>query len=96
MKKALALPVLILAFVLSACSSISTGYVTSKEHHESYTYMTMQCSYFNSKGICQSWIYLQHVMPEEWVLKLKDGDKTGWVDVNQSTYDKYEVGERFG
>ena len=96
MKKLFLIPLVFLGLLLSACSSISSGYVTSKEYHASYTYMTMQCSYYNSKGLCQSWIYLQHVMPEEWVLNLKDGDKTGWANVDPSTYEKYEVGDYFG
>lgn len=96
MKKILGITSLLGVLLLAACSSISAGYITSKEHHDSYMYMTMSCAAYSSKGICTSWIQIWHTMPERWVLNLQDNGKDGWVDVDPSTYDKYEVGDYFG
>lgn len=36
-----------------------------------------------------------HHDPAHWRLRLKDGDKSGWVEVPESTYNKVSIGQWF-
>lgn len=91
---------LVVAAVLTACSSISAGYVTKKEYSPAYFVPVTYCAMFNAKGICVVWATRQDYHPERFTLRLIESNdlldrdaKTGWVTVSEGTYDSYEVGD---
>lgn len=75
---------------LTACSAIDSGIVTDKHAKPGYMYTTTSCRTVNKTTTCtQSPVW----MPPSWTLDLRDGEKTGWARVSESTYAQYEVGE---
>ena len=80
---------------LAACSSGPTsGVVTEKLYTpaESYTlYIPMPCG----KG-CFIIVPIHEDDPPTWSLQLKDHGQTGWVNVDQQTYDDIQVGAYYG
>jgi hypothetical protein len=97
----------LLAVSLTACSSIDEGYITAKDHREGYysTWYSSQCTSYDSKGLCRSYVQIPHQQwnPPTWTFSLVEerkgigeGDrKTGWVNINEDTYGKYEVGDYY-
>lgn len=80
--------------LLAGCSPISSGTIESKDSGGDYYYTTMQCSYYNAKGLCQIWIPVQNYAPPWWSFNLvnRKGDK-GWVYVTEDTWNNYSVGQ---
>ncbi len=95
MKRVAFAGVLLLVLVLSACSTISTGFVTAKKHTDPYTYTQMMCSAWNSRGFCMVWVPNTIYVPEQWRLDLENDGQTGWVYVSEETYDGINVGDVF-
>lgn len=85
----------LLAFVLVGCSAIHEGSITQKEHHEGYYYSVLHCAFYNSKGICASYIPIQQYQPPTWRFDIQSSDKHGYVYVSQDTYGRYDVGDYY-
>jgi hypothetical protein len=99
-----AILILTLVLALTGCGGIDAGTVERKEHQPEDTYFMMMpiqtgqiCS--GNPPICTPimgmfpfWIYDD----EDFVLHLRDGDKTGKVTVDRATYDATAVGSEFG
>lgn len=99
MKKLFAV-LLVAGAVLAGCSSISSGYITKKDHREGYYYTTTYCASYDSKGICTMWMPRQNYVPPTWKFDIQDTGQdgktvTGWVNVNEDTYSKYNVGDYY-
>lgn len=86
--------VILAASVLTACSSISSGTITSKRYEPGYYYTTEVCTSYGKYG-CQMYVPMQEYQPAEYRLNLEQAGKTGWVDVDQSTYDRARVGSLY-
>jgi len=90
-----------LVFVLAACSSPPTsGTVEAKRYEASYTYYIPTCiAYTTISGIMSCSIYMPFPMtePEHWQLQLhnQESDKTGWRDVDPTTYRQYQTGDDY-
>lgn len=80
---ALALSILLLA---GCDDGITSGMITRKIHHAPHMY----CAAYSKYG-CSVWAWTQ----DEWVFELKDGDKTGSVEVNRSTFDHFLPEEEY-
>lgn len=81
---------------LVACSSPEAGYVTRKDYSPSWIEFRSQCNSYNSKtGICSSYSLIPVFHAESWRIKLrtKDGEKTGWRSVDETSYHAYELGQ---
>ncbi|MDQ1111199.1 hypothetical protein QE418_000647 [Microbacterium testaceum] len=75
---------------LTGCSAISAGTVTDKHSRPGYFYTTTSCRTVNKTTTCTpSTLW----MPPTWRLDLRDGEKSGWVNVSNATFDRYQVGE---
>lgn len=86
MKRLFAVAAVLCALLLSGC--VDKGTVVDKKHtdaYTSYTYMMV-----GKTGM---------IMPihndESWSLLVEDNGEKGWVDVDQQTYDEYDVGEYY-
>jgi uncharacterized protein YceK len=91
--------------VLSGCSPISSGYITEKTYEPAYTYITYDCKsyYQDDDGIryCRYYGPTTHYVPDRWqfdLIQYRDGEDpvTGWVPVDGTVYDQYEVGDWYG
>jgi uncharacterized protein YceK len=91
MKRKLAVA-LAAVLLLAGCSSISSGYVTKKEYEPYNTYSTMLCAAFKKYGF-SVYIPMLHYVPEHWRLDLKNHDQTGWVYVDEQTFNAVQVGD---
>lgn len=86
-----------IALLLVGCSSISSGYITAKKYSPPSSYITQQCSYYNSKGVCTIWVPVTHHVDETFKFDLRNDNKdTGWIYVTESEYEKYQVGDYYG
>jgi hypothetical protein len=99
--KAKALLVLVgAALVLSGCSSIHAGKITNKHYEPPSTWVTMDCKMYrtDSKGVmtCAYYGPTTHYSGPDWRFDLQDGEKTGWVHVDETTYNQYAVGDWYG
>lgn len=97
------LGIVIAAVTLAGCSAISSGRVTEKEHTDAYYTTEMYCAYWktgkNESG-CGMWLPRQVYHDPTWTFDLSAEDKdgktqTGWVRVDESTYNAYEVGDYY-
>lgn len=80
--------------VLAGCGDgIRTGIVTSKDHSPAQDIPRVQCIVVG-KNPCVPVTVVDHYN-ENWRLNLRDGDKAGWVDVDQATYGRYDVGGHY-
>lgn len=95
MKKTLTLVLVAATLFLTACSSISAGRITAKEIHPAYTWVQNICSGYNAQGVCTVYVPIFHNEPEKYSFDLEDGEKTGWVYVTKSEFDKYEIGDSY-
>ena len=90
-KKLAALAALMLAAALiSGCSPISTGTITKKSADAGYFYTSTTCHTSGKTTYCVPSTYW---VPPKWTFDLRNGEKTGWVDVDEDTFNAYEVGE---
>lgn len=97
---AAALAVAAAAGALAGCSAISEGTITDKHFRAAYdtTYYMNQCMSYRSDGSCSVSIPVPHTAhhPDRWTLDLRAGEKDGWVEVSQATYDMYKIGDYYG
>ena len=85
-----------LLLVLIGCGDgITTGTITSKEHHDAYDYIRLQCGGWDSKGQCTTQVPITEHVESVWRLHLRAGNQTGWVDVDERTYRAYNVGGHY-
>lgn len=75
------------ALMLAGC--VKEGVVVDKRYTPSYT--TLETVTDGKRTSYQS---VYH--GDTWSLKLEDGDETGWVRVDETTYHEYEVGDYYG
>jgi len=94
MKKLFALP-FVLILLLTGCSSIDQGYITSKDYSPSYMYYRQTCVSYNENGGCRQYIQQPIYVPENFRFNLEQGEKTGWVNVPEHEYSSYEVGDYY-
>lgn len=88
---------------LSGCSfgdGISAGYVTSKKYDKPYvsTEYEHTCAAYDPKTFaCTVPIVTPRTVnhPANWRLYLKDGDKRGWVDVDETAFSKFTTGMHY-
>ena len=78
---------------LTGCSAIHSGVVTQKEYRAPYTYTSMYCASYNSKGGCSMYLPMTHYVPAEYILDIKQGKDTGWINTDPDTYAKTKVGD---
>lgn len=94
-RKALAVTLvvgLVATVTLSGCDSeVDSGMVVGKHHDSAYS--TLYCASYNPKGGCVVWAPQYH--PERWYLNLRSGDKTGYADVDQITFNRYNPGDPY-
>lgn len=82
----------VLVLALVGCSPISAGTVTRKKFTPSHVISTVICIPSGKVTICHP----QFIpVPDEWTLSIREGDQSGWVDVDEATFDRYEVGDYF-
>lgn len=84
------------ALLLTACSAISSGTITEKTYHEAYSYITMQCTAYNTNGTCMVTVPITQYVDESFSFSIIDGKDTGWVYVTETEYHAYEVGDWYG
>lgn len=84
--KRVALMLAAATLVLAGCASgPTTGTVHDKSYHGSYVY-------FISTGK----VMMPEFVPAEWQLDLYASDTDhGWVEVDQTTYDAYQIGDHY-
>lgn len=95
--KKLALLALPLA-VLAACSSVTSGIVTGKEHvpENSYTCETGSIPINAGNGVTVTIpIYGTCTDPECWQIDLRNGDDTGSVCTDENTWNNLYVGQNW-
>lgn len=91
MKRLLAF-VATLAFVLTACSSITEGTVTDKKFYDEYTTLMPIYTYGNNGQI--TGFYLEEIYtPPCWEFFLRNGDEVGSQCVDPRDYMVYNVGD---
>lgn len=98
MKRAGFVAVLVLA--LAACGAPDAGRVVEKQYDDADTWIEMRPTYTttcNAQGICTQQqtgvVPIQHYDPEHWLLKLDDGDDSGWITVDERTWQNVRVGQ---
>ncbi len=85
------------ALLLVGCSSISSGEITKKNYDEAYDYPVSYCMVYKSDGQCRIWGQRWEHVSERWSFDLVNDNKdTGWVNVSESEFDKYDVGDYYG
>jgi hypothetical protein len=89
--------ILVAALLLAGCSDPpESGVVIRKEHHAAYSWVQMVCYAYDPKtSVCTLWMPHTHHVPERWSLCLRAGDEEGCRDVDQRTYDEFQVGEYY-
>lgn len=94
MKKRIAIigaAVLLTGVLLAACSSgPSSGRIEAKQYAPGYTSTVYDCVYTGKTCIE---VPEQQYNPPEWQFLLKNGTQEGWVDVDETTYHQYQVGD---
>lgn len=96
LRKVIAVSLIALVILLSACSSIERGTITSKVA-EPGMYMTQQsCAGYNKQGVCTVWVPITTYDDPDWRFDIRNENQTGWVYVTEETFNQYEVGDFFG
>ncbi len=92
--------------LLAACDcghSVTAGTVVKKSHAAAWVQFVQTCVSYDPKGWCNAYTFIPIEWPETWSLKLRDDNQikpadqrdTSWVDVPETEYERYEVGERY-
>ena len=85
------------ALLLVGCSSISSGEITKKNHYEAYDYPVSYCVIYKSDRQCSMWGTRYEHVPERWSFDIQNDNKdTGWVNVSESEFESYSVGDYYG
>jgi len=87
--------VLVAAALLVGCSAPERGTVVAKRYEPEYTTTTWTCYGYDKNGFCTLQLPTSNRWPEQWQLRLRDGDDEGWRAVDQADYHEYEVGEEY-
>ena len=99
MRRLLAFYAIIAAAALSACTDVTSGVVVTKDHKDAYTYTyyVNQCYAYDKNMMCTMNIPMPQTSeePECYELVLRNADKTGSVCVDQATWTRTNVGDRF-
>jgi hypothetical protein len=84
-----------LVLALTACTAPPThGIVHQKHYSAPYTWTSLQCIAYRSKGGCAAWMPVHHYEPARYELDVYASSKDhGWVDVDQPAYDHVHVGD---
>jgi hypothetical protein len=86
---------LLAGLLITACDPpISQGIVTSKTFTPAYSELVPTCYAYGING-CQIWGVTSEFYPDEWTLSLRYRNQTGDIDVNQDTYNQYQVGDYY-
>jgi hypothetical protein len=81
--------------LLSGCAHhLSHGKITGKEYAAPYTWYMHSCMMYR-KGYCIFYSTIPVDEPPHWTLTLKDGKQTGTTDVDQATWDRVKIGQRY-
>lgn len=92
----IAIAVACIAFVVvlcaAGCSPISAGTITRKDFTPAHVNSWIWCHPVGKVTICQP---MTTFVPDEWTFQLVEGEQTGWVDVTEDTFNRYEVGDFF-
>jgi len=87
---ALALIAGVIIAIVVATDGPPTGWVEAKRFTPAHMIWTTQCQTVGKTTVC-------HPQPiyvgDEWELQLRNKDDVGWRDVDQSTYDRWQVGQ---
>lgn len=85
------IPLVAFGLLLGACSDppkqgTVIGNEYNKAHYEEYMYCG---AYITVNGVmtCSVWLTGEDWVNDEWKLRLRDGDHTGWVTVPEQVYD---------
>lgn len=85
------------ALLLVGCSSISSGVITKKNYYEAHDYPVSYCAAYNAKSQCIAWAQRWEHVNERFSFDIRNDNKdTGWVDVSESEFNKYNVGDYYG
>lgn len=89
------------ALLLTSCSAISEGRITDKLYSAPYDTRTMECAFWkpataNSPMSCSYYHWVERHHEATYKFDIADGKDTGWVWVNENTYNAYEVGDWYG
>lgn len=82
--------------IITGCSAISTGHITDKVYTAPYDYISYQCYSYDKSGFCTVNMPIMHHVEAQYRFDLAQADETGWVHVNEATFNKYEIGDYYG
>lgn len=71
-----------------SCKKTKTTTVNGKSKTEEYT---ATCT----KRVQDGYDEVEHYEPERYRLQIRDGDDTGWVEVDEATYEDASVGDYY-
>lgn len=84
------------AFVMTGCSSINQGRITEKVFTDEREWYESKCVKKNDTGSCVQHKQVKKETEETYRFNLRQGDKTGWVYVNENDYNKHNVNDCWG
>lgn len=93
MKKLCAATAAMVLMLLTACTSLTSGYVVDKQFTPAYDWMDLQCFSYDSKGMCTVRMPVQHHVPESWDLRIQNEDKYDWWSVDEATFNRTNIGD---
>lgn len=96
MKRLLAALLISATLALAGCNhDPGTGTIERKAYSAGYTWYSSQCVVYGKYG-CVSSILVPYYVPPEWQFYLRKDDKhSGWHDVNQTEYSRYQIGQLY-
>ncbi len=77
-----------LVFGVTACGAPEAGVVTGKKYEKPYTWVE-----FTQVGTVQVPVF--HDEPEQFKLRISDGEDEGWVSVPAFTWERKRVGDDY-
>jgi len=95
-KKLAVAPLALLMAALAACSPISSGTITAKVIEPESTIVTQHCAAYNARGICTVWVPQYIHDDEDYRFDIREGDESGYVYVDRTTFDQYDEGDFYG
>lgn len=92
----LSLPVVALSISLLGCSNgPEYGIVKDKSVTPGYTYIQQQCTSYNSKGMCISYVPIIIYVPTYWYLTLENDAESGERAVSKGMWDSCTPGNSY-
>lgn len=92
--KRIFLALAVIATLTGCASHLDHGMIIGKQYNPQSTYVIMSCILYTKYG-CSGYIPIPITDPQSWQLNMKDGDKTGSTEVDQQTYDRVKVGQKY-